>query len=146
MASLDDYPLQPPPPGRSSNFIDPKSRGPVVVAVCYTSISLMWPILLSRLYSKARVIRRVGWDDGKPHLLLVRSMLTCENSILYTCRSAYHVSQISGDNKSKCKKIGATAETAGTIWLVGTKAIGPHGWFVLAALITANEQRVRWLE
>ena len=64
MASVDDYPLQPPPPGQSSNFIDPKSRGPAVVAVCCTFISLMWLFFLLRLYSKTWVIRKVGWDDG----------------------------------------------------------------------------------
>ena len=71
MAALDDYPLQPPPPGQVSNFFDPESRGPVLIAICYTFISLMWLILLSRLYSKAWVICKVGWDDGKPHLILV---------------------------------------------------------------------------
>lgn len=73
-------------------------------------------------------------------------MLSGENSIRYTCRSAYQVSQISGDNKSKCKKIGATAEAAGVIWLVGVGAIGPHEWNVRAAVITNNETRVRYLE
>ena len=71
MASLDDYPFQPPPPGQKSNFVDPESRGPVIVAVCSTFVSFMWLVLLSRLYSKARVICKVGWDDGKPHVLLV---------------------------------------------------------------------------
>ena len=45
--------------------------------------------------------------------------------------------------KSKCKKIGATADAAVIIWLVGIKAIGPHGWDVRAVVITALEQRVR---
>ena len=71
MPSLDDYPLQPPPPRQVSNFVDPKNRGPLIVAICYTFISLMWLILLSRLYSKAWIICKPGWDDGKPHLLLV---------------------------------------------------------------------------
>ena len=75
MASPVDYPLQPPPPGQSSNFIDPENRGPAIAIVCLTFIILMWLILLLRLYSKAWVIRRVGWDDGKPHLLPVRSVL-----------------------------------------------------------------------
>ena len=70
-------------------------------------------------------------------------MLTCVNSIRYACRSAYHVFQIDGDDKSKCKKIGATAEAAGIIWLVGIKAIGPHGWDVRAVSITPNETKVR---
>ena len=65
MASLDDYPLQPPPSGQTSNFIDPESRGPVIVAVCCAVVSLMWLILLLRLFSKAWIIRKVGWDDGK---------------------------------------------------------------------------------
>ena len=69
-----------------------------------------------------------------------------ENSIRYTCRSAYHASQIIDDKKSKCKKIGATAEAAGIIWLAGIKAIGPHQWDVRAVVITVNESRVRYLE
>ena len=70
-------------------------------------------------------------------------MLTYENSMLYTCCSTYHLSQIRGDNKSKSKKIGATSEAAGIIWLVGVKAVGPHEWDVRAAAITINETRVR---
>ena len=64
MASLDDYPLQPPPPGQLPNFVNPESRGPAIVAVCSTFIFLMWLVLLSRLYSKAWVICKLGWDDG----------------------------------------------------------------------------------
>ena len=70
-------------------------------------------------------------------------MLIGETSIRYVCRSAYQVSQISGDNHSKCKKLGATAEAAGIIWLAGIRAIGPHEWDVRAAVITNNETRVR---
>ena len=70
MSSLEDLPLQPPPPGQISNFIDPSSRGPAIVAVCYVFIALLWPIFLLRLYSKVFVIRKFWWDDGKSILLL----------------------------------------------------------------------------
>lgn len=66
MSSLEDISLQPPPPGKSSNFVNPESRGPAIVMICYIFIVLMWPVFLLRLYSKALVIRRFGWDDGKP--------------------------------------------------------------------------------
>lgn len=78
MSSLQDYPLQPPPHGTLSNFKDPESRGPAITAVCYTFIALMWPLFLLRLYSKAWVLRKFGWDDGRPNLVI-----TCLLTYLY---------------------------------------------------------------
>ena len=57
MSSSEDYPLHPAPPGQSSNFSNPASRGPAIVALCYIFISLMWPICLLRLYSKVCILR-----------------------------------------------------------------------------------------
>ena len=71
MSSPEDYPVQPPPPGQLSNFKDPESRGPAVATVCYLFISVMWPICFLRLYSKVWILRKPGWDDGKPNPLLV---------------------------------------------------------------------------
>lgn len=70
VSSLHNYPYEPPPPGEIPNFVNPTSRGPAIVTVCYTFILLMWPILLLRLYSKVWVIRRFGWDDGKSRFSL----------------------------------------------------------------------------
>ena len=76
VASLQDYPLQPPPPGQSSNFDDPVSRGPAIRAICYAFIVLMWPFVFLRLYSKLYVIRKPGWDDGKINFPLTQTSLT----------------------------------------------------------------------
>ena len=65
LAALQNYPLQPPPPGHVSNFDNPESRGSAIVALCSVFLGVMWPILLLRLYSKMCVIRKFGWDDGK---------------------------------------------------------------------------------
>ena len=66
MSSLENLPLEPPPPGQISNFKDPETRGPAVLVVCYILMSLMWPIFLSRLYTKIVILRTFGWEDGKP--------------------------------------------------------------------------------
>lgn len=87
MASLETFPLQPPPPGQISNFIDPETRGPAVRDLCYIFIVLMWPIFLMRLYSKAWVIRKFGWDDGGLNVLRTRSSLICGDSLCHTCCS-----------------------------------------------------------
>ena len=71
MSSPEDYPVGPPPPGQLSNFKDPESRGPAVAAVCYMFISIMWPICFLRLYSKVWILRKPGWDDGKPNPPLI---------------------------------------------------------------------------
>lgn len=93
MSSPKDYPVEIPPPGQSSNFNDPKSRGPATAAVCYIFVSLMWPILFSRLYSKVFILRKFGWDDGKPNPQLTFCLLICDNSVCYTSRSISHFSK-----------------------------------------------------
>ena len=77
IAAFENYPLQPPPPGQTSNFIDPESRGPAIIILCSVFIGIMWPIFILRLYSKVWVIRSFGWDDGKPEVLLALYLLTC---------------------------------------------------------------------
>ena len=87
MASLEDLPLLPPPQGQSSNFDNPETRGPAIVAVCSVFLSLMWPIFLLRLYSKLRIVRAPGWDDGKPDFPCLTS--TDGSSIRHTCSGKY---------------------------------------------------------
>lgn len=69
MAAFADFPLQAPPPGQVPNFINPETRGPPFLVLCAVFISIMWPILVLGVYSKAWVIRKFGWDDGKPSIL-----------------------------------------------------------------------------
>ena len=64
-AAFENYPLQAPPAGQTSNFIDPETRGPAIVILCSVFIGIMWPIFILRLYSKVWVIRKFWWDDGK---------------------------------------------------------------------------------
>lgn len=70
MTALEDYPLHPPPSGQTSNFDNPETRGPAIIILCSVAIGIMWPVFILRLYSKVWVIRRFGWDDGKPGILL----------------------------------------------------------------------------
>ena len=87
MASLENYPLEPPPPGQTSNFIDPKDRGPAITTLCSVFLSLMWVFYLLRLYSKVWIIRGVGWEDGKivPLPIFFYSLLKSEISFCCAC-------------------------------------------------------------
>ena len=66
LAAYENIPLQPPPPGQTSHFDNPETRGPAIVILCSVFIGIMWPIFILRLYSKVWIIRRFGWDDGRP--------------------------------------------------------------------------------
>ena len=101
MSSIKDFPLGPPPPGQLSNFKDPETRGPAIVAVCYVSLALMWPIFLSRLYTKVFILRQFGWDDGKFSPPLTFCLLTCDDSFCHPCRSMSHFSQFNNEFESK---------------------------------------------
>ena len=142
MSSAQDYPLESPPPGKSSNFNDPESRGPAVAAVCYLFLSVMWPIFLSRLYSKIFILRDFGWDDGKPNHPLSLCLLTYNHSFCHPSRSIFHLSQVDYSNESDIQKIGATAYASITIWLIAVKGLGPHEWDVRATVWTENMWRV----
>jgi hypothetical protein len=70
IAAFENYPLQPPPVGQTSDFINPETRGPAVIILCSVFVGIMWPLFMLRLYSKVWVIRKFGWDDGKSEALL----------------------------------------------------------------------------
>ena len=83
---IENIPLEFPPAGQSSNFENPNTRGPAVVAVCSVFIAIMWPFLLLRLYSKVWVIQGFGWDDGKLSLRVpYRCLLIYDNSVRHAC-------------------------------------------------------------
>ena len=67
-ATMENYPAAPPPPGVTPNFVDPETRAPAVIAVSAVCLGLMWPVLTTRLYSKAWILRTFGWDDGMRNL------------------------------------------------------------------------------
>ena len=61
---LTNYPVIPPPPGVTPNFVDPETRAPLVIVFSAISLGLMLPIVVARLYTKAWVLCSSGWDDG----------------------------------------------------------------------------------
>lgn len=61
---MENYPALPPPSGVVPNFVDPETRAPVIIVFCALSLGLMWPILITRLYSKIWILHSFGWDDG----------------------------------------------------------------------------------
>lgn len=63
-AELYEIPALPPPPGVVSNFVNPETRSPLVIAITVICLALMWPIFVLRIYTKIWLTRNFGWDDG----------------------------------------------------------------------------------
>jgi hypothetical protein len=61
---MDNTPLQLPPTGVNSNFENPETRAPLVIALTVVCLVLMWPTFLMRLYTKLWIMRSFGLDDG----------------------------------------------------------------------------------
>lgn len=58
-------PAMPPPPGVTSNFVNPKSRANVFIASSAVCLSLMLPIVIMRLFSRIWINRSFAVDDGQ---------------------------------------------------------------------------------
>lgn len=58
-------PLVPPIPPQVSNFVDPPTLGTTIIAISILCLALMLPFAALRMYSKAWIVRSLGWDDGK---------------------------------------------------------------------------------
>ncbi|KAI9847287.1 MAG: hypothetical protein M1837_002874 [Sclerophora amabilis] len=58
-----DMPLVPPPPGITSNFVDPPSRRQEVVVCVAVCLALSITFLLGRMLTRAFITRSLGWDD-----------------------------------------------------------------------------------
>ena len=61
--ALRQYPAAVPPTGVTPNFAHPESRGSRLVIVGGLMVALMTLFLASRVYTKAKIIRRFSWDD-----------------------------------------------------------------------------------
>ena len=142
MAFIENIPLQPPPPGQVSDFTNPESRGLAVVVVCYIFILIMWPIFLLRLYTKAFVTRKLGWDDGRFPIFSIGKILTLQDSLLHTRSSMFPPMRKSNKIISNHQKIGATAFAAATIWSINVDYLGPHQWDVRAIVLTSAVVKV----
>ena len=64
---MDDFfanlPALVPPPGVLSNFDNPKTLAPSLVAVNVTFIPLMVIAVALRMYSRGFIVHALGWDD-----------------------------------------------------------------------------------
>ncbi|ERF77190.1 hypothetical protein EPUS_06470 [Endocarpon pusillum Z07020] len=56
-------PASPPPPGVLSNFVDPPSHKPEIIALEGVFLSLMLMAVAVRIFVRLRVIKMWGWDD-----------------------------------------------------------------------------------
>lgn len=52
-----------PPPGVASNFINPSSVANAIIIVQAVFLTLMLGFVTLRIYTKAFLIRSLGWDD-----------------------------------------------------------------------------------
>lgn len=66
MVDLSKIPLAKPPPGVTSNFVNPPSLATPVIVVNVILLCLMVPVVVLRVYTRARIVRHVDWDDCKP--------------------------------------------------------------------------------
>ncbi|KAL9596411.1 MAG: hypothetical protein Q9179_004623 [Wetmoreana sp. 5 TL-2023] len=59
-----DFPMLPPPPGRTSNFVDPESQANVVLSVCSVALALMVVFGSLRIYVRLSVAHTFSKDDS----------------------------------------------------------------------------------
>lgn len=56
-------PVTAPPPGVTSNFIDPVSQAGQTQTTIYVALPVMLILLSLRIYTRARIFRAVQFDD-----------------------------------------------------------------------------------
>lgn len=64
---LDTTPAVQPPPGETSNFVDPVSRCDQIIILIAMASALVVLFVLLRIYTRLRVTHAFGADDCKPH-------------------------------------------------------------------------------
>jgi hypothetical protein len=62
---LENFPAGAPPKGVKPNFIDPPNHDGLVIALNTVLLTVMWTVVLLRLYAKGKILRTIGWDDCK---------------------------------------------------------------------------------
>lgn len=73
---FDQQPAMPPPPGLETNFVDPPSRQPAIIAMSAVFVSLMLLVVSVRTYTRTRILKSWGWDDSKAACALIIELLT----------------------------------------------------------------------
>ncbi len=56
-------PVLAPPPGVKSNFVDPYSRGPMLVQLNAILLTLVMLFFMMRMWTRVFITRSLGWDD-----------------------------------------------------------------------------------
>lgn len=62
---MESFPALSPPPGVTSNFIDPPSRKLNLIVLESVFVPLMLQAVLVRIYVRGRITKRWEWDDCK---------------------------------------------------------------------------------
>ncbi|MCJ1342805.1 hypothetical protein MMC31_000994 [Peltigera leucophlebia] len=83
-AYLENYPALAPPAGIIPNFVDPYTRGPIIIIVGSILIALMMSFVVVRIYIKTCINRKVHWDD-------LTCVLATLGAIVYFVASVYVV-------------------------------------------------------
>lgn len=60
---LSQVPGLAPPPGVIPNFVNPHTRGPLLIALTAVAVGIMYVFVITRLYCKFYVQRKLSWDD-----------------------------------------------------------------------------------
>ncbi|MCJ1384816.1 hypothetical protein MMC17_007934 [Xylographa soralifera] len=66
-----------PPPGTTSNFINPTSLATTTIVCSAIFLALATAFVLVRLYANLRITNSIGWDDGAATLALLGSVSYC---------------------------------------------------------------------
>ena len=61
---LTQIPAGEPPAGVEPNFQDPVTIAPTVIIVGSVFFAVAAISVMLRIYSKSRIVRKLGWDDG----------------------------------------------------------------------------------
>ena len=60
---LSQVPALEPPLGVIPNFVNPYTRGPMLLALIAVAIGIMYLFVTARLYAKFYVLKRLTWED-----------------------------------------------------------------------------------
>ena len=112
-ALLANFPLTPPPQGVVSNFTDPETRAPVIIAFIAICLALTWPVFLLRLYSKIFVVGKFSWDDGKYQAFHNTSTYDEPSNIFYcNSESSEQLSRWAADHETKFHRLASAYSLA----------------------------------
>ncbi|MCJ1315795.1 hypothetical protein MMC15_001115 [Xylographa vitiligo] len=90
---LSMIPALAPPPGTTSNFVNPPSLATSTIVCSTIFLALATAFVLVRLYANFRITHSIGWDDGAATLALLGSISYCGIilSTLYYTRHQWDV-------------------------------------------------------